>query len=81
LGPCILLRILFSNTPNLCSFLSVRDQTSHSYKHTNFNLYIFGAFPKFNLLLIFSWIQFWHFTIAPKYLNSSTFSNDLYHKL
>jgi phosphate starvation-inducible membrane PsiE len=34
LGPNILLSILFSNTLNLCSSLSVRDQVSHPYKTT-----------------------------------------------
>jgi hypothetical protein len=32
LGPNILLSMLFSNTLNLCSFLSVTDQVSHPYK-------------------------------------------------
>jgi hypothetical protein len=31
-GTNILLRTLFSNTLNICSFLSVRDQISHPYK-------------------------------------------------
>jgi hypothetical protein len=30
-GPNILLSTLFSNTPNLCSSLNVRDQVSHPY--------------------------------------------------
>jgi len=34
LGPNNHLGILFSNTPNLCSSLSVRDQVSHPYKTT-----------------------------------------------
>ena len=35
------------------------------------------AFPDFNLLLIYSWIQFWFVKVAPKYLNSSASSKDL----
>jgi hypothetical protein len=34
LGPNILLSILFSNTLNLCSSLSMRDRVSHPYKTT-----------------------------------------------
>jgi hypothetical protein len=34
LGPNILLSTLFSNTLNLCSSLSVRDQVSHPYRTT-----------------------------------------------
>jgi hypothetical protein len=49
LGPNILLSTLFSNTLNLWSSLSVRDQISHSYKTTGtimfffiyFNFYVF----------------------------------------
>jgi hypothetical protein len=34
--------------------------------------------PKFNFLLIFSWIKlFWFINVIPKYLNTATFSNDL----
>jgi hypothetical protein len=33
LGPNILLSTLFSNTPNLCSSISVRDQVSHPHEH------------------------------------------------
>ena len=35
------------------------------------------AFPKFNLLLIFSWMEFLSVRIVPKYLNCSAFSKDL----
>jgi hypothetical protein len=34
LGPNILLSTLFSNTLNLCSYLNIKDQTSHPYKTT-----------------------------------------------
>jgi hypothetical protein len=34
LGPNILLSIQFSNTPTMCSSLSVRDHVSHPYKTT-----------------------------------------------
>jgi hypothetical protein len=36
------------------------------------------AFQEFNLLLVSSWIKLWFITVAPKYLNCDTFSNDLF---
>ena len=35
------------------------------------------AFPNFNLQLISSWIEFWFVKIVPKYVKSSTLSNEL----
>jgi hypothetical protein len=57
LGPNILLRILFSNTLRLCSFLNVRDQVSYPYKTTGrimfffFNLYIPGQQARWQKIL------------------------------
>jgi hypothetical protein len=36
------------------------------------------AFPKFSLLLISSWIQFWSVSVVPKYLNFAMLSKDLF---
>jgi hypothetical protein len=35
------------------------------------------AIPKFNLLLISSWIKFWSLVVVFKCLNCTTFSKDL----
>ena len=40
LGPIIFLSTLFSNTPSLCSSLSLRDQVSHLYKTTGRILFL-----------------------------------------
>jgi hypothetical protein len=76
------------------SFPYFRDQVSHPYRTTGkiIVLYIlifkffdsrwedrrFWTETEFNLLLISSWIKFWFVTVAPKYLNCDTFSNDLF---
>jgi hypothetical protein len=38
----------------------------------------YQAFPKFNLLLISSCMQFWPFSVVPRYLNFATSSKDLF---
>jgi hypothetical protein len=55
LGPDILLSTLFSNTPNLCSPLSVRDQVLHPY-NTTVDSYV--AVRSFHFVLQFTseWI-------------------------
>jgi len=42
-----------------------------------FRIEWYQTFPDFNLQLISSWIEFWFFKVVPKYLKSSTFSNEL----
>jgi hypothetical protein len=81
LGPNFLLSTLISNTPSLCSALSVRDHVSHPYKTTGkiMILYILERRQEdkdseqngsnFNVLSVSSWMQFWLVTVLPKYLN------------
>ena len=79
LGPNIRLRILFSNTLNLCFSLDVRDYASLSHRTTTGNIIVL-------YILIFkllkrsrdsSHIEYSFVNIEPKYLKVFTFSYEL----
>jgi hypothetical protein len=75
LGTNIFLTTCSQNTLSLCSSFNVRDQVSHPYKTGGIIiLHIVSnwAFPKFNLLLISSCIQFWPVDVV------ATSSKDLF---
>ena len=70
LTPNIPLNTLFSSTLSLRTSLSVCDQVSQTYKTTGkiivlyTLIFIFLDNKDFNLLLIYSWMEFWFFKVV-----------------